>query len=445
MRGFSFLSLQKWYNIYMKRYFVGTLQLIFLSGFFLFSIHTVKAEASLVGYWKFDETSPGNAVDSSGHGTDAIPFGGPVPTSTTPPAITFPNPASIYLTGADYFVIDRPVEDSFSICTWAKTSSVGNSSEHWLLAEILDSEVPTLASDFGFGIDNFGTLGYGNGGTFDATVNGNTFVSDDNWHHLCVTRNQSSGQVILYVDGAVDAVGATDTATLNDDSEAVIGAGTDGGGVITGFLDDFRIYNRVLTHDEISALYAGDEYLPIIVTDDAHATRKATIEKWKAKITETKTSCPAKLKLTVTGKHFDDDAEVFLGSHKASSVDVQSSKKLKANFCLPKLLARTKNLEKNILVKNPDTKAREANKKLDLSLYQTSFMGEAAYNQNTRAGILAIQKLLVHIKLLKKSDISGIYDQKTQIAVKTFQVQRGILQTGNVGPQTRAAFVAVEK
>lgn len=168
-------------------------------------------------------------------------------------------------------------------------------------------------------------------------------------------------------------------------------------------------------------------------------SRKATITSVSTDIIFDKTTCPTKLKLTINGKRFHDDAEVFLGRHEAKTVHVKSSKKLTATFCFSKLLSKTKDLEKRVYVQNPNTKKIKGSK-IDLSIPALSLPTLNSFDQHTSEGVRNIQKVLVLAGLLSEQDIIGIYGPKTQTAVKQFQFQNGIPQTGDVGPKTIAAF-----
>ncbi len=89
-------------------------------------------------------------------------------------------------------------------------------------------------------------------------------ISPNEWHHLVVTYDNSSNSnvPVFYVDGVAvtTVVTGTPTGTQNSDS----GSNLEIGGIFSGFsggfdgvIDDVRIYNRILTADEIADLYTG--------------------------------------------------------------------------------------------------------------------------------------------------------------------------------------------
>ncbi|MCK5134938.1 MAG: T9SS type A sorting domain-containing protein [Bacteroidales bacterium] len=99
---------------------------------------------------------------------------------------------------------------------------------------------------------------------------------DSTWYHLAVTFG--GGHMLFYIDGVMvkdwDNVPNGDIIDLSDDPvNLVLGqerptsaytTETGGGDFFKGTMDDFRIYNRVLTGDEVVALY---ELVPVELED----------------------------------------------------------------------------------------------------------------------------------------------------------------------------------
>lgn len=212
-----------------------------------------------IDIWHLNATSGDFAIDSWESDNDGIVTG-------TPNWTTGRVGNALLFDGAtNYITVDRPVQDDFTICAWIKTDKPGiDFPDHWRLAPIMESEVGALGNDFGFGVDVNGYLAYGNGGEFDATVSGITSVIDNEWHHACVTRNTITGAAILYVNGLEDAVGATDTATLDANASAYIGNAFDGGVYFEGLIDEIFVYNSVLSADQILSLY--EDTLPAVLS-----------------------------------------------------------------------------------------------------------------------------------------------------------------------------------
>ncbi|HEX7651381.1 MAG TPA: LamG-like jellyroll fold domain-containing protein [Candidatus Paceibacterota bacterium] len=220
---------------------------------------TTVAASSInpVGYWPLDEgSSAANAIDAIATNT-GFQTGTPGVSTDTPP-VNFTDTGSRVFDGNNYFTINRPVQDNFTICAWVKTTSAGGGTNHWESAPIMDSEVGGLAYDFGFGIGNGGRLMYGNGGTFDFQVNGTTVINDNHWHNVCATRNGGTGAVKLYVDAQLDGSGTTSTGTLNQNAHARIGYGYDGAAHYVGLIDDVRTYGTDLSQTQLQSLFQGN-------------------------------------------------------------------------------------------------------------------------------------------------------------------------------------------
>lgn len=229
----------------------------------------VYAATDPAARWKFDETVAGtDAVDYIGtnHGVAGPGAGNyPVPSTDVAP-VNFENPRSASFDGSQYYTINNPVGTDFTICAWVKTTSSGGGTNHWESAPIMDAEWGGVNFDFGFGIGNGGRLMFGNGGTpvgggglFDTQVNGMTAVNDNQWHNVCVTRNNTDGAVKLYVDAQLDGSGTSGVGELNVRSVARIGWGYDGAALFEGLIDDVRVYNTVLDEEQLQNLTDGSE------------------------------------------------------------------------------------------------------------------------------------------------------------------------------------------
>lgn len=108
----------------------------------------------------------------------------------------------------------------------------------------------------GVGKLNFFVSG-GPAGSFNSIV-GTRVVNDGVWHHVAAVR--AGPTLILYVDGAVDASGTVAlTAAINNSADVTLGTevcvGSDTTERFTGLLDEFAIYNRSLSAEQVSELF----------------------------------------------------------------------------------------------------------------------------------------------------------------------------------------------
>ena len=85
------------------------------------------------------------------------------------------------------------------------------------------------------------------------------YVPDNNWHHVAVTYGQTTSDTIaIYIDGALSSsVAVTNGWSWPTTQEIEIGRSHDAyWKMLNGQMDDFRIYNRVLTDAEIATIAA---------------------------------------------------------------------------------------------------------------------------------------------------------------------------------------------
>lgn len=176
--------------------------------------------------------------------------------------------------------------------------------------------------------------------------------------------------------------------------------------------------------------------------DNDNDKERAYIKSWKAyRYSDPDKLCSNRLRLEIKGKHFDDDAVVKIGNHKASSVEKKSSKKLVAKFCMDKLLKAKTDHEKIVSVKNPHTKIRKADEEIDLDNIGYNF-SEDEFDLQAVEGVKNIQTKLVELGFLGEQYITGFFGPITTEATKKFQEKNSIPTTGYVGPLTRAKLAS---
>ncbi len=104
-------------------------------------------------------------------------------------------------------------------------------------------------------------------------------LTDSNWHHVAYVYDQGpSGFLTFYVDGVLDTTGANALSwSWVPDQEIEIGKSHDSfWSGYTGFLDDFRIYNRILTAAEVADI-AGLGTTPQIIINPAGQPQDLTV------------------------------------------------------------------------------------------------------------------------------------------------------------------------
>jgi len=85
-----------------------------------------------------------------------------------------------------------------------------------------------------------------------AVINGTTQITNTNWHHVVFTR-ANDGSVVIWLDNTNEVTG-----TLSAPSAYVqfqIGKGHTAYGSWDGLIDHVRVYNRVVTLEEVNSLF----------------------------------------------------------------------------------------------------------------------------------------------------------------------------------------------
>ena len=220
-------------------------------------------DETLVARYDFEQTnSPG--TDSSGNGNNAncgSGNGGTDDTFTTNSAVGsyarqyFGNTSICFPPNAPAFPnLSNAYRGSFSLSAWVKTTASVNAdfANAYFGAPILfEYSSNTNSAIFSItGSKAAFTIGNPNG--TDTTLHSTTSVNDGAYHFIAVTRNQTSGLMNVYVDGNLEATGASTAGPV------IVTAGIDlaGGnnGNFNGLLDDVRIYSSELSADDVAIL-----------------------------------------------------------------------------------------------------------------------------------------------------------------------------------------------
>lgn len=150
-------------------------------------------------------------------------------------------------------VPEAKVTESFSVSAWIRSNTQSNIVHH--------IQNGSNASD---GIWNLtiknGELGWQ---VFDGTAYGNSIpVSNYTWYHIVGTWDPSTKTALLYVNGSAKTSGGPPSIGVSN-TGLFIGTSNDGN-PFDGSICDVRIYNRVLSPQEIQKLYewGSEDYTP---------------------------------------------------------------------------------------------------------------------------------------------------------------------------------------
>jgi hypothetical protein len=226
------------------------------------------ASAAGVGIWRFDEGTGSTLADESiysNHGQRVE--SNPGTTTFTPgvhgEALAFEAPGGRVLV-PDAASLD--VEDALTLTAWVrpaerktqyivKKGSFGESDGYEL-----------ALSSTGLAFARFNQATAGNAYKIYSTSQYRT--DGQTWVHLAVTLD---GKVLrLYVDGVLESELAAPALSVgSNDRDLSIGAEDDGGGWVSGAIDDVHIYARALPLEDIQSIIATGATLPDADDDGA--------------------------------------------------------------------------------------------------------------------------------------------------------------------------------
>lgn len=110
--------------------------------------------------------------------------------------------------------------------------------------------------DYGLGTwGNKWTYGHVESSGKSITVGKNIANPVDKWHLMTVTRNFNTENTTYYVDGKLGDYNGSLSGKIKKTRYYKIGAKYNGGFPWKGKMDEFRIYNRSLSQQEIQRLY----------------------------------------------------------------------------------------------------------------------------------------------------------------------------------------------
>jgi hypothetical protein len=223
------------------------------SNFTLVTTAPPSSGGTLVGYWRFDETSGTLAADSSGSG-----FNGTLRNGATWAAGKTGN--AVILDGIDDYVdVGNPsalqITGSMTVSAWINSNSFPSndaaivSKRESAVGYQLDTNSDLGSRTISFGITTptgSRTLRYS-----ASTVQTNT------WYHVAGVYDADARTLTVYLNGLSNngtLSGTVPSSQLNSSLNANIGKRPDSSSyMFAGAIDDVRIYNRALSQAEIQA------------------------------------------------------------------------------------------------------------------------------------------------------------------------------------------------
>jgi RNA polymerase sigma factor (sigma-70 family) len=214
-------------------------------------------DRDLVGHYTFNEgkaTRDASAVGNHGAwvgGVTATP--GPKPGST---ALAFDGTTGYVKLNQD---LNQWLGGTATLACWIKTTQTGGWYSPCLIGVLTASD----PNDVQWGwLDPTGRIGLnaGSGKGVDTSARSKQPINDGQWHHVALTRDATTGQLQVYVDGVLSGSSVSGlgikTTPFNCIGRMEVQA-ADRPAYFRGALAEVRIYKRVLTSDEIQPLAKG--------------------------------------------------------------------------------------------------------------------------------------------------------------------------------------------
>jgi hypothetical protein len=215
-------------------------------------------DAGLIAHYTFDADDGDWLADDSGNGLTGAVHG------ATWTAAGVDGGAFLFDGSNDYVdcgnVLNFDTND-YAIAVWVRTAATSDS----IVGRTVLAKTYTVGSaDRGYVLvqqqDDFIQYAHLDGVPYSPFLLHESPVNDGQWHHIAVSWDASDYlNRRLYIDGALEVSGSTETNTGQDnDHHFMIGARTPTVSFWDGALDDLRIYDRTLSSNEVAELYAVD-------------------------------------------------------------------------------------------------------------------------------------------------------------------------------------------
>jgi hypothetical protein len=232
---------------------------------------------NLVLWWSLDEGEGGTAVDMSGNGNHGV-LTGQIQWVDGFQGTGLMFGANDYVEVAGYPGITGT--DPRTLCAWIKTSDNNRTIMSWGLN--------TTGNKWRMRSDATGGLRIEVNGGYHYGV---TNIADGLWHHVAVTFEDDGTpdvvDTLLYVDGQLETTLASQETAIDTDTGGAVRIGKSpyhNSGFI-GIIDDARIYDKVLSLEEIQQVMLGNTKLagtPVPVRDVVVDIRDISSLSWSA-------------------------------------------------------------------------------------------------------------------------------------------------------------------
>ena len=222
-----------------------------------------KDISNVVGAWTMDEGTGTTIADSSGNNEAGTLANGPTwIAGEFGQALNFVHASTQYVNVGASSDFNYERTDSFSLGAWIKRTT----SSDWTFF-LSKAENAGNSAGYIFGVNPTTSHIFFQEG-FSSNyfaVEGSTNVMDGTWHQVVATTDGTGAAgVKLYIDGNLETASITNdnlgTNSIKNSANVTIGSRGNGGVPFDGGIDEARIYSKVLSTNEVTALASSQPY-----------------------------------------------------------------------------------------------------------------------------------------------------------------------------------------
>jgi hypothetical protein len=213
-------------------------------------------DPNLIGWWKLDDEGTGIATDYSGHDNHGTLFGN----LQWVPGF---DGEGLEFDGASY--VDLPTglagTDKGTVTVWIK-NTMDDRGMIFYTSEGTSGDGFGGQNEFHINMRSGGMVRFFLEGGDAGDINVRTSaVNDDTWHHIAGTWD-INGDMMLYVDGGTPVSQPHNGASFDFVGAIRLGSPISNQRYYIGLLDDVRLYDYVLSQEDIAEVMKGDIRLP---------------------------------------------------------------------------------------------------------------------------------------------------------------------------------------
>jgi hypothetical protein len=149
---------------------------------------------------------------------------------------------------SNFLSFNRPIQDDFTIMIvyQSRQTNQGAGTAFFYGAGLVNGDQPGAENDFGTQLNSTGQITVGTGNP-DTSISSGAGFNDGRPHVVTFMRTESTGALVLYVDGTQAATGAGGSNSLTAPAQLDLGAVPSGGGYFSGDIAEVLLFNLVLT------------------------------------------------------------------------------------------------------------------------------------------------------------------------------------------------------